>query len=91
MPRLLRTGVARKENTKTTQKPQPDSGQALASVNGSPSDAARWRYFASSPQTALMLDSKLDPNDESVDWVAECNRLADAQMPNDKLTGSDQR
>lgn len=39
-------------------------------------DAERWRFFASSPQTALMLGSKLDPNDRTVDWIAECNRLA---------------
>ena len=41
-------------------------------------DAARWRAFASSPQTAMMLGSTLDPTDEHVDWLAECNRLADA-------------
>lgn len=49
-------------------------------------DAMRWRYFASSPQTALMMGSKLDPNDMSVDWVAECNRLADAQMANGEVS-----
>ena len=53
----------------------------------SASDAARWRYFASSPQTAILLGSRLDPNDTKVDWVSECNRLADAQMPNADLTG----
>lgn len=41
-------------------------------------DAARWRNFASSPQTALMLGSLLNPNDPGVDWKAECDRLADA-------------
>lgn len=40
-------------------------------------DAARWRYFAASPQTALMLGSKLDPYDGSVDWVQESSKLAD--------------
>ena len=40
-------------------------------------DEERWKFYASSPQTALMLGSEKDPNDESVDWVEECNRLAD--------------
>jgi hypothetical protein len=39
-------------------------------------DAARWRFFCN-PQTALMLGSKCDPNDDSIDWRAEINRLAD--------------
>ena len=43
-------------------------------------DASRWRAFAGSPQTAMMLGSTLDPTDESVDWLAECSRLADARM-----------
>lgn len=41
-------------------------------------DAARWRRFADSPQTALMLGSTRDPNEVGVDWRAECDRLADA-------------
>ena len=40
-------------------------------------DAKRWRRFASSPQTALMLGSPLNPNLKIVDWVVECNRLID--------------
>jgi len=40
-------------------------------------DGERWKFYASSPQTALMLGSEKDPIDESVDWVEECNRLAD--------------
>lgn len=43
-------------------------------------DAARWRHFASSPQTALMLGSKLDPNDAEAFWKRECDLLADAAM-----------
>lgn len=43
-------------------------------------DAKRWRYYASSPQTALMLGSTLDPNDHSVDWAAESSRLADQHI-----------
>jgi hypothetical protein len=39
-------------------------------------DAKRWKHFASN-QTALMLGSDLDPNDETIDWLQECNRLAD--------------
>ena len=42
-------------------------------------DANRWRWYATSPQTALMLGSKLDPNSEQ-DWVAENGRLADMIM-----------
>lgn len=42
-------------------------------------DANRWRWYAKSPQTALMLGSKLDPNSEQ-DWVAENGRLADTIM-----------
>jgi hypothetical protein len=39
-------------------------------------DAERWKYFACN-QTALMLGSKLDPNDKSINWLEECNKLAD--------------
>lgn len=39
-------------------------------------DAKRWRYFADSPQTALMLGSELDPN-SAHDWAKECGILAD--------------
>lgn len=42
-------------------------------------DAERWRVLSNSPQTALMLGSNLDPMDVSVDWKAECNKLADAE------------
>lgn len=48
-------------------------------------DAARWRRFASSPQTALMLGSALDPNAAGIDWKAECDRLLDGGVPG--LTG----
>lgn len=40
-------------------------------------DAERWKFYASCPQTALMLGSKLDPNDDSVNWYEECNKLVD--------------
>lgn len=40
-------------------------------------DGERWRRFASSPQTALMLGSDKDPNSKDEDWVKECNRLID--------------
>lgn len=46
------------------------------------SDAERWQFFASA-QLALMLGSKLDPNDPSMTleaWKLECDRLADAIM-----------
>lgn len=42
-------------------------------------NADRWRHFSSSPQTALMLGTKLDPNSKQ-DWRKECDRLADAAM-----------
>jgi hypothetical protein len=42
-------------------------------------DAERWIHFTCN-QTALMLGSELDPNDDSVDWYAECNRLADSAI-----------
>jgi hypothetical protein len=48
--------------------------------NDHSTDTIRWRHYASSPQTALMMGSELDPNDQEVDWLEECNRLADAQM-----------
>lgn len=38
--------------------------------------ASRWE-IAISPQLALMLGSTLDPNDPMIDWIKECNRLAD--------------
>jgi hypothetical protein len=43
-------------------------------------DAARWRFYASSPQTALMLGSTKDPNSgdmDQADWYAESSSLAD--------------
>ena len=42
-------------------------------------EAARWRHFAGSAQTALILGSDLDPNGIH-DWLTECNRLADKLM-----------
>lgn len=42
-------------------------------------DALRWRLYASSPQTAFALGTKLDPITEQ-DWKAECDRLADAAI-----------
>lgn len=43
-------------------------------------DAARWRYFASSPQTAMMLGTHLDPNDSRIDWLKISNGMADNRM-----------
>lgn len=43
-------------------------------------DAARWRFLSDSPQFALMLGSNEDPNDSSVDWVAECNKIVKEMM-----------
>ena len=54
-------------------EPEDKAGDLMA-------DAARWRFYAESPQTAIMLGSKLDPCDKSTDWVAESNRLADAAL-----------
>lgn len=45
-------------------------------------DANRWRWYAKSPQTALMLGSDLDPNGAGQDWSAECDRLADDLIRN---------
>lgn len=42
-------------------------------------DANRWRFFAASAQSALVLGSPLDPN-SSVDFKKECDRLIDAMM-----------
>jgi hypothetical protein len=51
-------------------------------------DAARWRYFAQSAQTALMLGSELDPHSKH-DWLTECNKLADGLMtPNVQVQGA---
>ena len=60
-------------------------GNNLAIPQGIPDrntllDALRWRLYASSPQTALMLGSDKDPNDSTVDWKAECDRLEDEKM-----------
>lgn len=46
-------------------------------------DAERWRFFASSKQTALMLGSNIDPFTEEITkekLIAECNQLADAAI-----------
>lgn len=49
--------------------------QARAQLNTKPSqdalDAERWRYFYNNAQTALMLGSNLDPNNDSIDWLEE--------------------
>ena len=45
--------------------------------------ALRWKFYSASPQTALMLGTKLDPNDPFItvaQWQAECNKLADEIM-----------
>jgi len=52
----------------------------VAALREAGEDAGRWQWFASSPQTALMLGSDEHPLDETVDWGAECNRLADAAI-----------
>lgn len=43
-------------------------------------DALRWRFYADSSQTALYLGTKLDPNDEQMDWKSECDKLAGKMM-----------
>lgn len=46
-------------------------------------DALRWKWYSASPQTACMLGSKFDPNDQTItvkQWQSECNRLADEWM-----------
>lgn len=42
-------------------------------------DAERWQFYCCG-QTAWMLGSKLDPNDENIDWYAECNKFADEHI-----------
>lgn len=57
--------------------------QAEAERDALRRDAERWRFFASSKQTALMLGSNIDPfNEESTEEkiMAECNQLADAAI-----------
>jgi hypothetical protein len=49
----------------------------LDEVEALTADAERWRHFACA-QTALMLGTKRNPNDPLVDWLIECNELADA-------------
>ena len=56
-------------------KPQPTSQDTA--------HAERWRHFACD-QTALILGSKLSPSDTNVNWLEECNKLADAAMKEGK-------
>ena len=65
------------EYIKLKHEPEDKAGDLMA-------DAARWRLYAESPQTAIMLGSKLDPCDKSTDWVAESNRLADEMIASRK-------
>jgi hypothetical protein len=44
--------------------------------------ALRWDFISGSPQLALMLGTKKDPNDKTVDWVTENNRLIDKLRSN---------
>jgi hypothetical protein len=44
----------------------------------------RWLFYASSPQTALMLGSDKDPNDKTINWIKECNKLADKFIEKEK-------
>jgi len=46
--------------------------------------AELWDFYASSPQTALMLGSDLDPNDNTIDWVEESTKLANDIMERNK-------
>jgi len=39
-------------------------------------NAERWLFYANA-QTALYLGTDKDPNDETVDWLKECNLLVD--------------
>lgn len=57
-------------------KPQPTSQDMV--------DAERWRHFACN-QTAMMLGSELEPMDNDVNWLEECNRLADVAMKKVKV------
>ena len=54
------------------------AADASSDASSDARDAARWRRFAGSPQTALMLGSTRDPSAVGVDWKAECDLLADA-------------
>ena len=61
-----------------------NSAPILAERDALRANAERWQHFASLPQTALMLGTNLDPNDTTVDWLVECNRLADAAIDADR-------
>ena len=63
--------------TTTTNQPEVEAGDIMT-------DAARWRFYANSSQTAIILGRKLDPCDKSTDWVAESNRLADEMIASRK-------
>jgi hypothetical protein len=56
---------------------QATAAALLDEVEALTADAERWRHFACA-QTALMLGTKRNPNDPLVDWLIECNELADA-------------
>jgi len=40
-------------------------------------NSKRWEFYSDNAQTALILGSELDPNDKTVNWKEECNKLAD--------------
>jgi hypothetical protein len=86
-----------KESQRATSKLKLELKNAVASIdrlNGEISkisiDAERWRSFANSPQTALMLGTELDPNSQQ-DWVTECNRLVDSWNIVNKRRGIHER
>jgi hypothetical protein len=63
-------------------KAAPESGHIIVSkveYHKLKADSERWKHFASN-QAALMLGSDLDPSDHSIDWLEECNKLADKLM-----------
>ena len=48
----------------------------LAELQELITNAERWLFYANA-QTALYLGTDKDPNDETVDWLKECNLLVD--------------
>jgi hypothetical protein len=74
---VAKAKIAQLEAAHASQQAKIDALEAkLAQVS---KDAMRWIFYAN-PQTALMLGSELDPNDPSIDWAEECNKLADNIM-----------
>lgn len=77
------------EGLRHVENQEKEITELRAKLAAAREDGERWRYYADCPQTALMLGSRHDPNDKTINWVDECRKLCDAarQTHNEEREG----